>query len=45
VKVGLVVSITLMICKPFVVLPQASVAVQVRQTVLVAAQPLLTTSL
>src|SRR5437867_3643833 len=42
---GLVVSTTVMVCTPLVLLPQASTAVQVRQTVLVPAQLLLTTSL
>ena len=35
----------MMVCKPLVLLPQASTAVQVRQTVLVLPQLLLTTSL
>src|SRR5438067_859786 len=42
---GLVVSTTAMVWSPLVALPQASIAVQVRQTVLVPAQLLLTTSL
>src|SRR3989441_5947564 len=42
---GLVVSTTVMVCTRFVVLPESSVAVQVRETTLVPPQPLLTTSL
>src|SRR5438552_12648069 len=42
---GLVVSTTVMVCTTLVVLPESSVAVQVRETTLVPPQPLLTTSL
>src|SRR5260370_23311202 len=42
--VGLVVSRTVMVCTAFVVLPQASVAVQVRAITLVPAQLLVTAS-
>ena len=45
VSVGAVVSCTVMVWMPLVVLPQASVAVQVRRTTLVPPQWLLTTSL
>src|SRR5512137_1562204 len=42
---GFVVSRTTIVCRPLVLLPQASVAVQVRQSVLVLPQLLLTMSL
>src|SRR5439155_27336444 len=42
---GLVVSTTLMVCTRLVLLPESSVAVQVREMTLVPPQPLLTMSL
>src|SRR5262249_45483982 len=45
VMLGLCVSCTMIVCKPLVVLPHWSVAVQRRWTVRVRPQPLLTTSL
>src|SRR5262245_45664575 len=42
---GLVVSTTVMVCTRLVLLPESSMAVQVRETTFVPPQPLLTTSL